>query len=111
MRIHIAQPTEQECYGSDATAEDARTVAQNCLALAEEYARHHWPDASITTELVSHAMSVNSAADAPDGRPTCLGGRDWVTEQINDYISRHWTAEPLWEKAFDAKEYLAKYPR
>lgn len=112
MRIHLTQPTNSEHYGPETTPEQALVVARNCLALAAAYARRCWPDAEIETALVPETTSWGhrSYSTCPDGsgaRPVDLGHvPDPVIQEIDEYLSRHWYEEPLWEREFDADGYL-----
>ncbi len=116
LKIHITQPTSAEHYGAMTQPEEALICARNCLALAEAYARKHWPDAEITSQLVEETQSIGNRSwaydyTAPTVNPQSVRCCEEIIEAIDIYIGNNWVEDPLWETEFDAEAYLAKNPR
>lgn len=58
MTVFIIEPTAPEAWGSRFTERQARTLAMNCLNILVAYARHHWENAVIVSQLAPNRSSV-----------------------------------------------------
>lgn len=89
-----------ESWGTDDSAA-ILIAADNLVDLISVYIDNHYPEASSSVYTTSEYA-----------RPACHSDgilTDDVTEEIQEFVSRVWTDEPLWAEGFDAQSYYRTY--
>lgn len=82
-------------WGADTTDEQVAVIAENYADLADVVAQAWFPG-----QIEVQTTSEHRASEQSD-----------ETFAVLEYLSRHWTEEPLWQPEFDAAAYFAANPR
>lgn len=95
------------CWGAAVPDDQVPIIARNYATLAEEYARRQFPGATVDVSIARQPGDLPAwAYDEETDTEYEETDTDGPVYAVTEWMSRHWTDEPLWEPGFDAGAYL-----